>query len=158
MRRFVAATVVLLVAFAIATAEEFSAIVTKFEDGKVTFRKFAGFKKGDKKPEEMTLALADNAKILKGRFDKEEMKIVADGALEGGKEALAKRVKDAAEAAKKKDADKKDDEKKKKGKGFGFGGFGGVFAGIVTEGEGASAKIVEIRVTPPFGGKKKDGQ
>ena len=100
MRRFAAAVVVVLVAFAFAVADEFVAGVTKIDGNKVTFKKF---KKGEKS-EEMTLPLATNAKFMKGKFNKEEKKIEADGELEGGKEAFEKRVKEA--LAKKPDDDK----------------------------------------------------
>src|SRR5262245_29910974 len=157
MRRFVGAGVVVLVAFAFAAAEEFNAVVTKIDGDKVTFKKFEFKKKGDGggKAEEKTLPLAANAKFNKAKFSKDDMKFVADGEFEGGREAFEKRVKDAVAAAAKKPDEKKDDEqKKKKGKfGGGFGG-GGVFSQIITEGEGDSAKITEIRVIT-FGGKKK---
>jgi hypothetical protein len=88
----------------------------------------------------MTLQLAKKAKYMKGKFMKSEDKftIESDGELEGGKEALEKRVKEAAE---------------KKGK---FGA--GVFAHIITKGEGDKARVIEIRVMPAFKGKfkKKD--
>jgi hypothetical protein len=145
MRRFAAAVVVVLVAFAFAVADEFVAGVTKIDGDKVTFKKF---KKGEK-GEDMTLPLASNAKFMKAKFN-EDKKIEADGEFEGGREAFEKRVKEA--VAKKPDDDKKD-EKKKKGKGFGFGA--GVFTQIITEGEGDNAKITEIRVFPAFKGKKK---
>ena len=142
MHRFVCATLVILITVVFATAEEFSGVVSKFEDGKITFKKF---KKGEKGGEATTLAVAANVKFMKAKFNKEEMKIEADGELEGGKEAFAKRVKEAAE--------KKPDENKDKKKGFNFGG---VFTQIVTEGEGDNAKVTEIRVLPAFGKKKKD--
>jgi hypothetical protein len=170
MRRFVGAGVVVLVAFAFAAAEEINAVVTKIDGNKVTFKKFEFKKGGDGgKAEEKTLPLAANAKFTKGKFTKgDDMKfaIVADGDLEGGREALEKRVKDAVAAAAKKpddkkDDDKKDDEQKKKKKGKGFGGgfnVGGVRALLITEGEAENAKITEVRVLPAFGGfkKKKD--
>ena len=65
------------------------------------------------------------------------MKIEAGEAFEGGKDALAKQVKETAERVKKWIEEGK--------KGFGLG----VFASIVTEGD----KVTEIRVTG--GGKKK---
>ncbi|MCI0379584.1 MAG: hypothetical protein L0215_18400 [Gemmataceae bacterium] len=147
MRKFAWAACVILVAFAVASAEEFTASVSKFEDGKITFTKF-GKKGGGGKAEAITLPVAADCKFMKAKFN-EEKKLETDGALEGGKAAFEKRVKEA--AAKKKDAG--DDAKKGK-KGFGFGG--GVFVQIVTEGEGDKAKVTEIRVTPGFGGKKKD--
>ena len=142
MYRFVSAALVVLVAFAVATAEEITGVVTKFEDGKITFKKF---KKGEKGGEPTTLTVAANCKFLKAKFNKEEMKFEADGDLDGGKEAFVKRVKESA-------AKKPDDGAKGK-KGFGFGG---VFSQIITEGEGDNAKVTEIRVMPAFGKKKKD--
>lgn len=144
MHKFAGAVIVVLAVFTLAAAEEFAASVSKFEDGKITFKKF---KKGDKGGgEAATLSVAANCKFMKGKFNKEEMKFEADGELEGGKEAFAKRVKEAA-------AKKPDDTGDKKKK---FGGFGGVFTQIITEGEGDSAKVTEIRVMPAFGFKKKD--
>lgn len=142
MHKFVCATFVFLTVLAIASAEEFVGVVSKFEDGKITFKKF---KKGEKGGgEATTLSVADNCKFMKAKFNKEEMKIETDGELAGGKETFAKRVKEAAA--------KKPDENKEKKKGFG----GGVFSQIVTEGEGDSARVTEIRVMPAFGKKKKD--
>ncbi|MCI0641991.1 MAG: hypothetical protein L0Y72_04120 [Gemmataceae bacterium] len=148
MRKFAWAACVILVVFAVASAEEFTASVSKFEDGKITFTKF-GKKGGGGKAEAITLPVAADCKYMKAKFNQEEKKFETDGALEGGKAAFDKRVKEA--AAKKKDAG--DDAKKGK---KGFGGFGGVIAQIVTEGEGDKAKVTEIRLTPGFGGKKKD--
>lgn len=148
IRKFVCASVVTLLTLSIALAEEFTASVSKVENGKVTFTKGFGFGKkgGDKKPEPITLPLAANVKYLKGKTSFADMKlsVEADGNFEGGKEAFEKLVKE--NAAKKPDPDKK-------GKGFGAGG---TFVLIVTEGEGDKAKITEIRVPPPFKGKKKD--
>jgi hypothetical protein len=136
MYKFVGSALAVLVVFTIAAAEEFTGIITKYEDGKITFKKFA--KKGDK-GEEATRPVAAGCKFLKAKFNKDDKKFEADGDLEGGKEAFAKQVKDAA-------AKKPDDDKKK-----GFGG--GVFAQIITDGDGDKAKVTEIRV---FMFKKKD--
>jgi len=149
-RKFICAAVVACVAFGVAMAEEFTASITKFEDGKVTFKKIQ-FGKGGK-AEESTLPVASTVKYMKAKRNKEDKKVETDGNLEGGKEALEKLVKEAAP----KKVDDKDKDKKKKG---GFPGFGGgVFAQVVTEGEGDKAKITEIRVFPAFGKKKKDAQ
>src|SRR5262249_3012111 len=128
MFRFVASGVVLLLAVTFVMSEEFTGIITKFEDGKDTFKKggFGKKKDPDAEPEEKTLPTAANVKYMKAKFNLEDKKLEADGELEGGKDAFAKQVKDAAE--------KKGDKGKGKGKGFGFGG--GVFAQIITEGEG----------------------
>lgn len=133
MRKFVAASLVLVIAVAVASADEFVGFVTKLEDGKITVKK----SKGTEPPEEVTLKVADNVKIVRGKVNTGTMKIEAGEAFEGGKDALAKQVKETAERVKKYTEEGK--------KGFGLG----VFASIVTEGD----KVTEIRVTG--GGRKK---
>ena len=133
MRKFVTASLVLLIAVAVAAADEFAGFITKFEDGKMVVKK----SKGSEPPEEVTLKVADNVKIVRGKANINTMKIEAGEVIEGGKEALAKQVKETAVRVKKYVEEGK--------KGFGLG----VFASIVTEGD----KVTEIRVTG--GGKKK---
>ena len=133
MRNFVAASLVLVIAVSVAEAEEFVAFITKFEDGKMTVKK----SKGTEPPEEVTLKVADNVKIVRGKVNMNTKKIEAGEAFEGGKDALARQVKETAEQVKKWTEEGK--------KGFGLG----VFASIVTEGD----TVTEIRVTG--GGKKK---
>ena len=133
MRKFVAAILALVMAVAVASAEEFVGFITKFEDGKMTVKK----SKGTEPPEEITLKVADNVKIVRGKVNNGTMKLEAGEAFEGGKDALAKQVKETAERVKKWIEEGK--------KGFGLG----VFASIVTEGD----TVTEIRVTG--GGKKK---
>jgi hypothetical protein len=65
MRRFVCAVIVVVFTFSVALADEFLASVRKIDGDKVTFVKKA--KKGEK-GEEMTLPLAKDAKILKGKY------------------------------------------------------------------------------------------
>jgi len=131
------AAVVVAVSFGLAAGEEFTAIVTKAGDGKVTFTKFQFGKK--EKAEPMTLTVDAKCKYTKGKFSKEDKKLVIED-YPGGKEGFEKAVKEAAE--------KKDDKK------F-FAG--GVFATLTTEGEGDKAKVVGIRVGGFGGGiKKKD--
>jgi len=132
MRKFVAASLVLMIAVAGAAADEFVGFVTKFEDGKMSVKK----SKGTEQPVEVTLKVADNVKIVRGKVNMNTKKIEAGEAFEGGKDALAKQVKETAERVKKWIEEGK--------KGFGLG----VFASIVTEGD----KVTEIRVT---GGAKK---
>ena len=133
MHRFVAAATAVLLVVTVALSDEFVGVITKFEDGKITFKKF---KKGEQ-PEEVTMQVAKKAKFMKGKFNKDDMKFEADGELEGGKEAFVKRLEEAS---------------KKKGK---FGA--GLFAQIITKGEGDKARVTEIRVfTPPKFKKKKD--
>jgi hypothetical protein len=131
MHRFVAAATAVLLVVTVALADEFVASISKFEDGKITFTKFKKKEKG----ETQTMQVAKKAKFMKAKFSKtdDKFKIEADGELEGGRDAFAKRVEEAA-----------------KGKG--------VFAQIVTKGEGDKARVTEIRVFPAFKGKfkKKD--
>ena len=133
MRKFVTASLVLLIAVAVLTADEFAGFITKFEDGKMVVKK----SKGSEPPDEVTLKVADTVKIVRGKANINTMKIEAGEVIEGGKEALAKQVKETAVRVKKYVEEGK--------KGFGLG----VFASIVTEGD----KVTEIRVTG--GGKKK---
>jgi len=133
MHRFVVAATAVLLVVTVALSDEFVGSITKFEDGKITFTKFKGKEKGEAE----TMRVAKKAKFMKAKFNIEEKKIEVDGELEGGRDALAKRVEEAA---------------KKKGK-FGFGG---VLAQIVTAGEGDKARVTEIRVFPAFKFKKKE--
>ncbi|HYV39835.1 MAG TPA: hypothetical protein VE988_29365, partial [Gemmataceae bacterium] len=156
MRKFIASTFVTLALVAMAAAGEHTGIVTKFEDGKLILKDFSGLLQGGEATD-ITIVVADNVKILKGKIDIQggfaggAIPIEADGDYPGGKEAFAKAVKEATakKADDKKADDKKADDKKAGKKVGGFGGmFGGpgVFAHVITEGEGDKAKVVEIRV------------
>ena len=129
MRKFVAVGLVLVLSVAVASADEFVGHITTFEDGKMTVKIDA--------PEDITLKFDDNVKIFRSKFNKDTQKIEAGEAFEGGKDALAKQVKETAERVKKWTEEGK--------KGFGLG----VFASIVTAGD----TVTEIRVTG--GGRKK---
>ena len=133
MRKFVTASLVLLFAVAVLTADEFAGFITKFEDGKMVVKK----SKGSEPPDEVTLKVADNVRIVRGMANINTMKIEAGEVIEGGKDTLAKQVKETAVRVKKYVEEGK--------KGFGLG----VFASIVTEGD----KVTQIRITG--GGKKK---
>lgn len=85
MRKVAAASVILLVSFGVAVAEEFNALITKVDGNKVTFHKT---KKGEK-GEAMTLPTADNVKVIKGKFNKDTKKVEAGDAIEGGLKAEA---------------------------------------------------------------------
>ncbi len=132
MHKFIAASLVLVIAVAVAAADEFTGFITRFEDGKMSVKKIKGTE-----TQEVTLKVADNVKIFRGIVNMSTKKMEAGEAFEGGKEALAKQVKETAERVKKWTEEGK--------KGFGLG----VFASIVTEGD----KVTEIRVTG--GGRKK---
>jgi len=84
MRRLVFASVVVLVGFSFALAEEFSANISKVDGNKVTFHKT---KKGEKVGDAMTLPVADTVKVAKGKKDKETKKTVEGAAIEGGLKA-----------------------------------------------------------------------
>lgn len=132
MRKFVAASLFLVIAVGVAAADEFVGFITKFEDGKMSVKK----SKGTEPPEEVNLKVADNVKIFRGKMNMNTKKLEAGEAFEGGKDALAKLVKATAERVKKWTEEGK--------KGFGLG----VFASIVTKGD----KVTEIRVA---GGARK---
>jgi hypothetical protein len=141
-RKLVCTTFVMTVAIGLVGADEFTAIIKKVDGDKVTFAKFdfKNFKKDkDAKVEDMTLPVASDAKITKGKFNKDK-KIEPGEPIEGGL---------------KNDIFTKIEEKKGKGAGgkggFGFGG--GLFSTITTSEDGKT--ITAITVTQ-FGGKKKD--
>ena len=133
MLKFVATSLVLMMAVSIAAADEFVAFITKLEDGKMTILKSKGTE-----TEEITLKLSDNVRIVRSKMNMNTKKLEAGESFEGGKEALAKLVKETAERVKKWTEEGK--------KGFGLG----VFASIVTDGD----KVTVIRVSGG-GGKKK---
>jgi len=130
MRKFVCAVIVTVFAVSVALAEDFRAMVTKIEDGKVTFKK-APTEKGGKFGDEATLPLATTAKISKGKasFNKEEKKLTVDAGDPLDKDAVKALM------------DKAGESKAK-----------GAFAQISTDADGK--KITEIRFMQ-FGGKKK---
>lgn len=80
MRKLAAAAVILMVSVGVAMAEEFGGILKKVEGDKITVTKF---KKGEK-GEDVTLTVAANVKVVKGKFNKETKKFEAGDALEGG--------------------------------------------------------------------------
>lgn len=132
MHKFIAASFVLVIAVAVAAADEFTGFITRFDDGKMTVKKTKGTE-----TEDVSLKVADNVKIVRSKMNMNTKKLEAGEAYEGGKDALAKQVKSTAEQVKKWTEEGK--------KGFGLG----VFASIVTEGD----KVTEIRVSG--GGRKK---
>jgi len=141
LRKLLCALVVMSVSIGFVTAEEFMASIKKVDGKKVTFSKVALGKGKDKgaKAEDVTLPVAKDAKITKAKFNKEEKKIEAGEAIEGGlKNEIFAKI-----------GEKKDDKAGKKG---GFGG--GTFAQITTSEDGKT--ITAISVFSFGGGKKKD--
>src|SRR5262245_24187209 len=61
MWKFVAASLILVLANAVASADEFVGFITRFEDSTISVKK----SRGTEPPEEVTLKLADNVKIVR---------------------------------------------------------------------------------------------
>jgi len=75
MRKFVCAAVVAVCAVSFAMADDFTAIITKIDGEKITFKKT---KKGEEPGAEMTLTLTKDAKIFKGKGKKGVFETVGD--------------------------------------------------------------------------------
>ncbi len=82
IRKLFCAAIVLTFSVGVALADEFTAIITKVDGNKITFTKFDF--KAKEKGEPMTLPAADNVKVVKGKFNKEEKKFETGDAIEGG--------------------------------------------------------------------------
>jgi hypothetical protein len=80
LRKVVSAGVVLLLCVGLALAAETRAVITKVEDGKVTFTEMKGKEKG----EEHTLPTVANVKVVKGTYNKETKKFEVGEAIEHG--------------------------------------------------------------------------
>jgi len=143
LRKLLGSIIAMSVCFSFAAAEEFIASIKKVDGDKVTFTKgFGGFGKDKKaeKAEEVTLTAAKDIKVTKGKFNKEDKKIEAGEAIEGGlKNEMFTKI-----------PEKKAVDPEKKGKG-GFGG--GLFAQITTSEDGKTITAISVM---QFGGKKKD--
>jgi len=86
-RKFICAAVVSVVVASVAMCDEFFAVITKVEGEKVTVQKMKKAKKGqpaEKEGDPITLTIAKDAKITKGKFDKDSKKFVAGDAIEEG--------------------------------------------------------------------------
>ena len=81
MKRYLLATMVSFTLVSFVLAEEFTLQITAVgTDGTVTGKKFGkGAKGGFGKAEEVTVKVAKDAKVQKGKFDMEAKKIVAEG-------------------------------------------------------------------------------
>lgn len=84
LRKVIAASLVLVLSVGVAFADEIRGVITKVEGGKVTFAKMEGRGKDAKKGEEMTLPVAKDVKVVKGKRNQETKKLEAGDALEGG--------------------------------------------------------------------------
>ncbi|HLJ97435.1 MAG TPA: hypothetical protein VKU02_30025 [Gemmataceae bacterium] len=81
LRKAVGAVVVLGLCLGVALADEISAIITKVDEGKVTFAESKG--KGEKGPEK-TLPVAKSVKVVKGKYNKETKKAEAGDEIDQG--------------------------------------------------------------------------
>jgi hypothetical protein len=128
-RKLFCSMLVMTIGIGFVAADEFVAVIVKVDGNKVTYQKFKKGdkgKKGEKDGDAVTLPVAKDAKITKGKFDKDAMKFVAGDPIEGGLKA---------DIFKNATAEK------------------GVFSRITTSED--NKKITAI-ATFQFGGKKKD--
>jgi hypothetical protein len=124
LRRCFGAALVLVVLGGFVVAETYRGVLTKIEDGKLTFKTRS---KEDKKGTDKTIKLSKDAKfIIKAKSEDEKDK---EAKLEDVKALIEK-------AAKSKD---------KGGKGK-RGGRGGVFASIETSGEGDAETVTKVTI------------
>src|SRR5579871_506496 len=90
LRKFVCAAIVCVFGLSVAFAEEVRVLISKAADGKITYKKvmgkgFGGGKKGvQTEGDDITMPVKADAKISKGTFDKDAMKIVAGEKIDGG--------------------------------------------------------------------------
>jgi len=84
LRKVVGAVVVLGLCLGIAMADEIRAVITKVDDNKVTFQEVKGKGKDAEKGPEKTLKVSANVKIVKGKFNKDTMKVEAGDEIEKG--------------------------------------------------------------------------
>src|SRR6516164_275531 len=81
VRKLVGAAVLLVLCVGITLAGEIRAIIIKVEGDNVTFSENKG--KGEKGPEQ-TLPVAENVKVVKGKFNKDTKKLEAGDPIEEG--------------------------------------------------------------------------
>jgi hypothetical protein len=85
MLKRVAAVAIMVVCCTLVIAEEYTASISKVDGGKVTFQKLKRVdKKFEKDGDPMTLPVADNVKVNKGKFNKDTMKFDAGDEIKDG--------------------------------------------------------------------------
>jgi hypothetical protein len=82
--RIVCFAVVFSLSAGVVFADEFGAIITKVDGNKITFTPFKGKGKDAVKGEEKTMKVGKDAKVIKGKFNKETKEFEAGDAIEGG--------------------------------------------------------------------------
>jgi len=83
LRKLVLGLFTLTVFAGVTLSDEFRASIRKVEDGKVTFNKSTK----DNKVDDQTLPIADDAKIVNGKYNDETKKFDAGDKIEGGLKA-----------------------------------------------------------------------
>jgi hypothetical protein len=76
IRKLGCAMFVMTIAIGVALAEDFTAGITKVDGNKITYQKM---KKGKKDGDPVTIELAKDAKIIKGKQDPDDKKKILDG-------------------------------------------------------------------------------
>jgi hypothetical protein len=84
LRKVVGAVVVLGLCLGIAMADEIRAVITKVDGNKVTFAEMKGKGKDAEKGPEKTLPVSAKVKVVKGKFNKDTMKVDAGDDIENG--------------------------------------------------------------------------
>jgi hypothetical protein len=79
-KKFVLSVAFLVGCLSLTWAEEFGAVITKVDNGKITFVKMKGKEKGD----EGTLPTTDKVKVVKAKFNKDTKMVEAGDAIENG--------------------------------------------------------------------------
>jgi hypothetical protein len=82
VRRICCGVAILVACVGVAVADEFTAVITKVNGNKVTFRRVSKEKK--EKGEEQTLPAKDDVKVTAAKFNKETKKIEAGEELASG--------------------------------------------------------------------------
>src|SRR2546429_8603265 len=85
LRKFVCAAIVVVFGLSVAMAEEITALISKVDGNKVTFKKFVGAgKKGAAEGDDITLPVKADAKITKGVFNMDTKKLEPGEAIKDG--------------------------------------------------------------------------
>ncbi len=80
LRKLIGAAILLVLCVGITLADEIRAIIIKVDGDNVTFAESKGKEKGPEK----TLPVAENVKVVKGKFNKDTKKLEAGDAIDDG--------------------------------------------------------------------------
>jgi hypothetical protein len=84
LRKVVSVAFVMILCVGFTLADEIRGIITKVDGDKVTFTEMKGFGKDAEKGKTMTLPVAKDAKIVKGKFNMDTKMLEAGDPIEGG--------------------------------------------------------------------------